>query len=1100
MSVEAAWIRIQRKTFTRWCNQFLTKRGLEAQSLEKDLADGVLLHALLEELTETKITPVPKTSNLKIKKVENVSRLLSYIQTQGVKLVGIGAEDIHDGNTKLILGFIWTLIMKYQIITDDDEDGEARGFKNALLAWCNAVLNPQGIVVANFNRSWTDGRAFCGLVNALEPGSFNLEQRTPDMALENLGAAFDTAFDKFQIPKMLDPEDTVSDPDELSLMTYISYYRGYLQKNTAYGPNCYAEGPGLTTAETKRRAEFTVIGVNAEGEKANRGGAPVRAQLLDADNSLVCKVFVKDNLNGTYSCHYEPPKTGSFLLEVKVGKEQIQGSCFKPFVEAGEPKPDKCWAEGPGLSQAVAGEDAHFTVFSADAGGNPLSKGGANIVALLKDEKGKTTPVRVSDNGDGTYACVYTPKSASPSTLSVQVKTDSNGTGEVKGGPFKVAVSPGKVDARHTIAKGEGTKAAKAGQHTPLTVVSKDEFDNPLTTGGANLKGKLRHLPTGEELPVSVVDNGDGTYALDYTPTKAGTYQMDITLDDQHIKDSPLTITVAPGAPDLLNFDWDELGLDSDGRKIVVAGVTDSFNIASKDAFGNPCSGGGLEIEGTLTGTENVPVMVSDNGDGTYAISYTPKKTGPYDLDIRVNGKRIGGRNVDEPVKLLCIPGKPSGHHSVAHGPGVQGNATLGDDNSFTIQAKDAFGNNVIMGGAKIGGELVGEDGSRVPVVARDNGDGTYDCTYPALTKIGNYTLTPTLDGASIKDAPFPVRAWAGETSTENTLVSVPPFTEACTESIEIELRDAHGNKRERTDKDVVRAICTPLTHPILDAYQKPDGTYGVDFPPNLVGNYEVHITVNDQEVPTGPWTNQILPNPIDQTLKDELASTVPKTASIWERMLQNARPEDREVILADLRAIHNGNVKANVVVTKKENPKKRKHQETVEVSLSLNAPTPAPLEHVEETVSLTLPGPPVKQADEDKRSKPKRAGARPATSNPIKAAAALEAEDEAKREPAKKRPPPGAGAAMAGLAAISGEAMKKAAEKKSQKGTEGAGETTAEQGKRVEEEKEIVHTYKAPSKALPGAMPMMGFGKIDAGALRKGLKKTDGTSGDTHK
>lgn len=57
-------------------------------------------------------------------------------------------------------------------------------------------------------------------------------------------------------------------------------------QNTAYGPNCYAEGPGLTNAETKRRAEFTVIGVNAEGERANRGGATIRTQLLDpADGS-----------------------------------------------------------------------------------------------------------------------------------------------------------------------------------------------------------------------------------------------------------------------------------------------------------------------------------------------------------------------------------------------------------------------------------------------------------------------------------------------------------------------------------------------------------------------------------------------------------------------------------------------------------------------------------------------------------------------------------------------------------------------------------------------------------------------------------------------
>ncbi len=35
--------------------------------------------------------------------------------------------------------------------------------------------------------------------------------------------------------------------------------------------------------------------------------------------------------------------------------------------------------------------------------------------------------------------------------------------GEIKGAPFKVNVAPGKVDAHHTIAKGEGTQGAKSG-------------------------------------------------------------------------------------------------------------------------------------------------------------------------------------------------------------------------------------------------------------------------------------------------------------------------------------------------------------------------------------------------------------------------------------------------------------------------------------------------------------------------------------------------------------------------------------------------------------------------------------------------------------
>lgn len=81
---------------------------------------------------------------------------------------------------------------------------------------------------------------------------------------------------------------------------------------------------------------------------------------------------------------------------------------------------------------------------------------------MLKDPKGDCA-VKVVDNENGTYSCSYVPKSAKPLTLSVQVRTESNGTGDIKGAPFKVNVAPGKVDANHTIAKGDGTQAARSG-------------------------------------------------------------------------------------------------------------------------------------------------------------------------------------------------------------------------------------------------------------------------------------------------------------------------------------------------------------------------------------------------------------------------------------------------------------------------------------------------------------------------------------------------------------------------------------------------------------------------------------------------------------
>ena len=45
-------------------------------------------------------------------KIANVNKALDFIASKGVKLVSIGAEEIVDGNVKMTLGMIWTIILR----------------------------------------------------------------------------------------------------------------------------------------------------------------------------------------------------------------------------------------------------------------------------------------------------------------------------------------------------------------------------------------------------------------------------------------------------------------------------------------------------------------------------------------------------------------------------------------------------------------------------------------------------------------------------------------------------------------------------------------------------------------------------------------------------------------------------------------------------------------------------------------------------------------------------------------------------------------------------------------------------------------------------
>ena len=83
------------------------------------------------------------------------------------------SKAIVDGNLKLILGLIWTLILHYSIsmpMWDDEDDEETKKLtpKQRLLGWIQNKV-PQ-LPINNFNRDWRDGKALGALVDNCAPG------------------------------------------------------------------------------------------------------------------------------------------------------------------------------------------------------------------------------------------------------------------------------------------------------------------------------------------------------------------------------------------------------------------------------------------------------------------------------------------------------------------------------------------------------------------------------------------------------------------------------------------------------------------------------------------------------------------------------------------------------------------------------------------------------------------------------------------------------------------------------------------------------------------------------------------------------------------
>lgn len=111
---EEIWVEIQTHTFRNWVNDMLKETGFQVRDLSTDLCDGVRLVALIEVLQKRKLRNVLRPVN-QHQMLENATTALNAITADGIKLVNIGNLDIVNGNLKLILGLIWSLIVHYQI-------------------------------------------------------------------------------------------------------------------------------------------------------------------------------------------------------------------------------------------------------------------------------------------------------------------------------------------------------------------------------------------------------------------------------------------------------------------------------------------------------------------------------------------------------------------------------------------------------------------------------------------------------------------------------------------------------------------------------------------------------------------------------------------------------------------------------------------------------------------------------------------------------------------------------------------------------------------------------------------------------------------------
>ena len=571
---------------------------------------------------------------------------------------------------------------------------------------------------------------------------------------------------------------------------------------------CSAEGPGIqeTGVEIDAETWFDVHTLDA-------GKGELSVNVKSPHGTVEAKRETKEK--GLDHFTYTPTKSGEHVITVKYGGENIPGSRFKVMVEP-PTDPSKCTAYGPGLApQGVRVNDpAKFTVRTKDAG-----HGDVDVKIIGPNGE---VPYQVETSP---YTHNYTYQATEPGDYTVDIKFADE---HIPNSPYPVAIT----DAGKVTVTGPGMNGECLPVGVPLVYNVDAKGAGPGEVKCAIQDRTSVAQPIGDQTdsaegPV-VTDNGDGTFKVDFTPTKPGLQKMNFTFGEAPIPNTPIKLSV---------FDPSKVkasgpGLE-DGNK---SGELTDFTVDMRAA-------GEGQLDISIDGPEDTPIAIKDQANGVVKCEYTPTVPGDYVVNIKYEGMDIP--NCPRTVKV-CPSIDPS--LARAYGPGLgQEEPGLTTDNwaEFFVDYKKAGDGEpqVIINGPG-GGEKCEEEQVE---------DGLKKYRYKP-EEAGDYKIDISFADQPIPESPYNAHVnW----KVDPTRVKVygpgieGGFVKDWTE-FTVDMSEAGDGALNLQIEGPCEAEVTVEEHD--------DGTATVKYFPEEAGEYNIHVLFADTVVPGAPFTPVFVP------------------------------------------------------------------------------------------------------------------------------------------------------------------------------------------------------------------------------------------------
>ena len=500
-----------------------------------------------------------------------------------------------EGNKKLMLGLIWTLIRRYQIRSS----GKKVSTKQAMLQWLETLIPEKHIT--NFSSNWNDGTALCTLVDRLRPGlCANHSVLNPENGLENCRLGMTLASNELGVPQILKPEH-LNNPkmDEMSVMTYLSYFcKPHITDLLAWVQS------KIPHQNVTNFVSDWNTGVNLAAllEAISPGLFPDWNQLdpHDAIGNLEKAMTAAEELGVArvlQPADFAAPDVDEINIVTYISRIQ---KC-KPMS-----LPDRCTASGQGIVKAFVGREVHFEV-------NASHGGLGELIVDAKSSTGKDVPVIFTETRKAVYNVSYT--ATEPGFVTISVKWGKN---ELSRSPFKVSVVDTGAFKFYGPEITEG-KICKIGSTVTMTAEGiADIKDLEVSVNGTK---SLKMEPKGSHEATCI-----------YVPRKAGTEQVIVKMAGKEIPQSPFELFIVdPSSCKVVTHDADPACI---GRPFSITVSADKFNIR------------GLAATAISSSAQSVSLTTDVQDDMKVIIRYTPKELGSHSITVKCGEDNIQGSPV----------------------------------------------------------------------------------------------------------------------------------------------------------------------------------------------------------------------------------------------------------------------------------------------------------------------------------------------------------------------------------------------------------------------------------------------------------------------